>query len=141
MKLYYAKLNQDAHAPTRAYATDAGWDIRSREYASVEPGQAHSFNIGLAVWLDRKGYYLRAAGRSGLASKHGIAVMGGVIDASYRGPISILLVNHGARSWNVEPGMKIAQLIPELIVEVAEAVEAEIETTARGSNGFGSTGA
>lgn len=140
LKLRYHRFEPDAYKPTKGHKGDAGWDVRSREYVSIGPGKAHKFDLGLAAWLADDGYYLRGAERSGLADNFKISLLGGVIDAPYRGRIKIVLANLGERTWHVEPGMKIAQLIPERIVDCDEAEEAEIEETSRGDNGFGSTG-
>jgi dUTP pyrophosphatase len=80
--------------------------------------------------------------RSGLARDHGITCVNspGTIDADYRGPVTILLINHGAEPVTIEPGHRIAQLVIAPVIQ-AELVETdELSDTTRGSGGFGSTG-
>ena len=85
-------------------------------------------------------YRARIAPRSGLAVRHGIDVAAGVVDEDYRGPLGVVLVNHGELPFEVQVGDRIAQLILELIdVPVVQEV-ASLDATNRGSNGFGSTG-
>lgn len=81
-----------------------------------------------------------AAPRSGLAWKHSIDVGAGVIDADYRGSVGVILFNHSDVDFKVEPGDRIAQLIIERVMmpEVVEVLD--LDSTARGDGGFGSTG-
>lgn len=84
--------------------------------------------------------FVDAAPRSGLAWKHSIDVGAGVIDADYRGPVGIILFNHSDEDFEVKKGDRIAQLIMERIM-TPDAVEVEdLDATARGEGGFGSTG-
>jgi dUTP pyrophosphatase len=86
------------------------------------------------------GFYGRVAPRSGLAVRHGIDVLAGVIDSDYRGEILCALVNHGQEPFEVEPGARVAQLVVEAIATPEPAWTEELEETARGAGGFGSTG-
>ena len=87
-----------------------------------------------------KGYFLRCAPRSGLASKSGIDVLAGVIDPDYTGEIMCILQNNGDKAFKVNHGDKICQMIllayttPDIVVVDA------LDNTGRGENGFGSTG-
>jgi dUTP pyrophosphatase len=92
-----------------------------------------------------EGYYGRIAPRSGLALKQGIDVLGGVIDASYRGEIGVILVNTTAKGdelqiTHIKKGDKIAQLIIEKCHQVEWEEVKELAETDRGAGGFGSTG-
>ena len=82
----------------------------------------------------------RVAPRSGLASKHSIATGAGVIDADYRGPVKVLLFNHGEADFEVKEGDRIAQLVLERIFTPDVVEVAELDATVRGAGGFGSTG-
>ena len=94
---------------------------------------------GLAVAIP-EGYYGRVAPRSGLATKQGLNVLAGVIDADYRGEIGCLLHNTGTETVELPAQSKICQLIIEKII-TPEAVWADdLSNTERGSGGFGSTG-
>jgi dUTP pyrophosphatase len=86
------------------------------------------------------GCYGRLADRSGLANNNGLTILGGVVDASYRGEIQIILQNHGGGPFQVKRGMRIAQLILER-AETPDIEEVdELTKTSRGEGGFGSTG-
>ena len=80
--------------------------------------------------------------RSGLAAKHGVTCLNapGTIDADYRGPVGVILINLGADAFTVTHGERIAQMIvaPAVQGELVDVVE--ISETARGAGGFGSTG-
>ena len=88
------------------------------------------------------GYEAQVRPRSGLAVKFGVTVLNapGTIDADYRGEVKVLLVNHGADPFTVEPGMRIAQLVVSPVTPVAWAEVASLDDTARGTGGFGHTG-
>ena len=78
--------------------------------------------------------------KSGLAAKAGLKTMGGVIDASYRGELKVIIANQGSEVYRIEEGAKIAQLLIQK-VELPEVVEvADLDATVRGEGGFGSTG-
>ena len=87
-----------------------------------------------------KNCYGRVAPRSGLASKHSIHVGAGVIDSDYRGAVSVLLFNLSGEPFVVKTGDRVAQLIVERICIPAVIVVDDLEDTARGTGGFGSTG-
>jgi dUTP pyrophosphatase len=86
------------------------------------------------------GTYGRVAPRSGLANKHGIDTMAGVIDADYRGPVGVILANLSDVDFEVKVGDRIAQLIVEKIVMPDVVVVQKLEESVRGAGGFGSTG-
>jgi len=117
----------------------AGLDLYVLEDLTIPPGARTLGRTGLAVAIP-EGYYGRVAPRSGLASKHGLDVLAGVIDADYRGEIGCLLYNAGNETIQLPAQSKICQLIIEKII-TPEAVWADdISDTERGSGGFGSTG-
>jgi dUTP pyrophosphatase len=138
----FSLLSEAAEAPARAHPGDAGFDLRAIEAARLEPGQRASVGTGVAVEIPDGSAGL-VLPRSGLAARHGISVVNapGLIDAGYRGEIRVLLLNTDrTETFEIEPGDRIAQLV---IVEVSdqEPVEAaSLEESARGGDGFGSTG-
>jgi dUTP pyrophosphatase len=142
VNLPVAKLHQDATLPTRAHEGDAGLDLYACEAAHIGPGERWSVGTGVAVEIP-EGHAGLVLPRSGLAKKHGIALVNapGLIDAGYRGELRVLLLNTDpAETFKVEPGDRIAQLV---IVPIALAEPVETETlaeTARGDGGFGSSG-
>lgn len=142
MNLPVAKLREDATLPTRAHEGDAGLDLYACEAAHIGPGERWSVGTGVAVEIP-DGHAGLVLPRSGLAKKHGIALVNapGLIDSGYRGELRVLLLNTDpAETFKVEPGDRIAQL---MIVPIALAEPVETETlaeTARGDGGFGSSG-
>lgn len=108
----------------------------------LAPGDRVLVPTGLSISLP-EGLEAQIRPRSGLALKHGISVLNapGTIDCDYRGEIGVLLVNHGREPFAVNRGDRIAQLVITPVI-IAELVEAEsLDESARGSGGFGSTGA
>ena len=142
MELPVAKLKDDAVLPSRAHGGDAGLDLHACEAAHIGPGERWSVGTGIAVEIPA-GHAGLVLPRSGLAKKHGIALVNapGLIDSGYRGEVRVLLLNTDpAEIFRVAPGDRIAQLV---IVPIALAtpVEAKALTdSARGDGGFGSSG-
>ena len=88
------------------------------------------------------GYEIQVRPRSGLALKHGISVPNtpGTIDSDYRGELKVILINHGAEPFAVARGDRVAQLVLAPVTRAAWEVVEELDDTARGAGGFGSTG-
>lgn len=133
---------EDGAALTKAHPDDAGWDISALGYTKLFP-EAHKL-IRTGVYLDiPPGWYVQVVPRSGLASNHGITVLNspGIVDAGYQGEILVNLINHGRTAYSIEPGDRIAQLIPTRLERI-DLQPAESYTTAseRGTGGHGSTG-
>lgn len=130
-----------ATLPTFAHAGDAGLDLFAAESTRVEPGEAQLVRTGIAIELP-SGTEAQIRPRSGLALKHCVTVLNspGTIDEGYRGEVGVILINHGKQSFEVTPGMRIAQLVVKPVLNVrVEAVD-ELSETGRGQSGFGSTG-
>ena len=138
-RLKFKKLDDRATLPSRGSELSAGLDLYSIEDITIGPKQRTIAKTGLAVAIP-PGHYGRIAPRSGLAMKHGLDVLSGVIDSDYRGEIGCLLYNTGDEPIHLPAQTKMCQLIIEKI-EVPTAVWAdELTDTARGRGGFGSTG-
>ena len=137
------KLDSRAKLPTYGSADAAGADIYALTDGpvTIAPGQTVLIHTGLAFAIPR-GYVGLVHARSGLATKQGLAPANkvGVIDADYRGELMVALHNHGQESRVVNSGDRIAQMVitPYLTARF-ETVE-ELDDTARGVRGFGSTG-
>jgi dUTP pyrophosphatase len=86
------------------------------------------------------GFYGRVAPRSGLATRHGLDVLAGVIDSDYRGEILCALINHGDELIEIKAGMRVAQLLIEAIATPEPCWSEDLNETTRGEGGFGSTG-
>jgi dUTP pyrophosphatase len=144
LNLPFRKLHHDAAVPARAHAGDAGYDLSSAESATLAPGERSLIGTGVAVAIP-EGYAGLVLPRSGLAVRHGISLVNapGLIDSGYRGEIRVPLINHDRQeAFEVEPGMRIAQL---LLVRAAEASFVAVENLeesadGRGEEGFGSSG-
>jgi dUTP diphosphatase len=137
--LNFKQLDPRAVLPTRGSSSAAGLDLYSIEDVSLAPIERRLVRTGLAVAIP-EGFYGRVAPRSGLATKSGIDVLAGVIDADYRGEIRCLLINVGNEVVILPEKSKICQLIVEKIVTPTPRWSDDLEQTERGSGGFGSTG-
>src|ERR1041384_7602425 len=142
MELPVTKLNDAAVLPTRAHTGDAGLDLYACEAAHIGPGERWGVGTGVAVEIP-DGHAGLVLPRSGLAKKHGIALVNspGLIDSGYRGEIRVLLLNTDpAETFRVGVGDRIAQLVIAPIA-LAEPIEAEgLAESSRGDGGFGSSG-
>ncbi|MCB1652124.1 MAG: dUTP diphosphatase [Alphaproteobacteria bacterium] len=129
--------------PSYATAQSAGMDLSAALEEAIELGAGERALVptGLAIALP-EGYEAQIRPRSGLAIKHGVTVLNtpGTIDADYRGEIKVILINHGKEPFTIERGMRIAQMVVERFEHVAWEVVKDLDETARGDGGFGSTG-
>lgn len=141
MQLKIKRLSPSAVIPQYAHPGDAGLDLVSVETKTIAPGESQLIRTGIALDLP-PGTEAQVRPRSGLALKHQITVLNtpGTIDEGYRGEVCVILINHGTQTFQVEPGMRIAQMVIASFISVTvEAVEM-LDDTARGAGGFGSTG-
>jgi dUTP pyrophosphatase len=137
--LRFKQLDARAVLPGRGSSFAAGLDICSIEDLIIEPHQRAAARTGLAVAIPH-GFYGRVAPRSGLAVKHGLDVLAGVIDSDYRGELCCILYNTGDTAITLAAGSKICQLIIEQIITPNAKWVVDLDETARGAGGFGSTG-
>ena len=139
----------DRSVPLPDYQTAgaAGADVRANLGAAdrragllLRPGARALVPTGLRLAIP-KGFEVQVRARSGLALRHGLALVNapGTIDSDYRGPLGVLVVNLGAAPFTVTHGMRIAQLVVAPVVR-ADFGLADLDDTARGAGGFGSTG-
>ena len=125
-------------APVKGSTEAAGWDLYAAEDVTIPVGKRQLVNSGLRIRVPA-GTYGRIAPRSGLALK-GIDVGAGVIDRDYTGVVKILLHNTSDSDFKVTSGDRIAQLLFEKIANPNIKIVEALESTDRGSGGFGSTG-
>ena len=137
--LRFKQLDPRAILPKRGSALAAGLDVCSIDDLNIQPKQRVMARTGLAVAIP-EGFYGRVAPRSGLAAKNGLDVLAGVIDSDYRGEVCCLLYNTGDEPINLPAGSKICQLIVEQIITPEAEWAVDLDETARGAGGFGSTG-
>jgi len=125
------------------YATHgaAGMDVVSAENVEIAPGGRHAVATGLSVAIPH-GYEIQVRPRSGLALKHGITVPNtpGTIDSDYRGELKVILINHGTEPFAILRGDRVAQLVLAPVTRAGWIEVPELDETARGEGGFGSTG-
>lgn len=132
----------DDLAPRKAHFDDAGYDLRSREELTIQPGQRVLVKTGLFLELPHS-YEAQVRPRSGLAYKHGITVVNspGTVDAGYRGEVGVILLNTDrTESFEIKRGERIAQMVIQKLPEVELVPADDLTASLRGEGGFGSTG-
>lgn len=135
------KLDPGVEPPSYAHEGDAGLDIRSAEELTLEPGERAVVSTGFAMALP-EGYAAFVQPRSGLAARSGISIVNtpGLIDCHYRGEVKVILVNLGDEPFQVRRGDRIAQMVVQGVEPADVELVEELDETARGEGGFGSTG-
>lgn len=145
VEIAITRLPHNADLPLPAYETaqSAGMDLAAaiETPVTLAPGERAMVPTGLAIALPA-GYEAQVRPRSGLAAKNGVTVLNtpGTVDADYRGEVKVILINLGDDAFEIDRGMRIAQMV---IAPVTQASFAEVDAlpeTARGTGGFGSTG-
>ena len=137
--LQVKRLTESSKLPYRGSEFSAGYDLYASESVVVKSKDRALVPTGIAISVP-PGTYGRIAPRSGLAVKHGIDVGAGVIDEDFRSEIKVLLMNHGDADYKINIGDRIVQLIIEKISSPEVKEINELDYTARGNGGFGSTG-
>ena len=134
-------LTETAKLPDKANFFDAGLDLYcdEKEVVTLAPGERRKFSIGIAMAIP-KGFVGLIWPRSGRADKEGLDTMAGVVDATYRGEVKVLLINHSDEHQVYSPGDKIAQMLIQRIDDFTPVVYNDLDETSRGENGFGSSG-
>lgn len=149
------KINPGSYLPTRAHATDAGLDLYSMEDKTLYPSGwttldpitnieyplpfCATFDTGVHIAFE-PGTYGKIESKSGLNVKHSVVSCGGVVDEGYTGSIAVKLYNLGTEPYTVHKGDKIAQLVIMPYFAPKLELVSVLDDTARGDNGFGSTG-
>jgi dUTP pyrophosphatase len=143
IEIVVKRLEHGAGLPLPCYATTgaAGLDVVAAEEVTLAPGARHAVATGFSVAIP-EGYEIQVRPRSGLALKHGITCLNtpGTIDSDYRGEVKVILANLGTEPFEVRRGERIAQLVPAPVQRALFAEVADLDETARGAHGFGSTG-
>ena len=137
------RLSDNVSLPKYETEGSSGMDLAANinEKIEIKPGTSSIIPTGISVSIP-KNFEIQIRPRSGLAAKNQISVLNtpGTIDADYRGEIKVILINLGAKSFMIENGTRIAQMV---LCPIAKAKLKEVkvlESTKRGSGGFGSTG-
>ncbi len=142
MEVLITRLDPDVPLPSYARQDDAGADLVCAEDVDLAPGQRAVVGTGIAIALPA-GYAAFVHPRSGLAARHGVTLVNapGTIDAGYRGEIRVVLLNTDpATPVSFRRGDRIAQLVVQRVERAAFREVAALPDSARGDNGFGSTG-
>ena len=142
-KILIKRLSKEVSFPKYETSGSSGMDLAANIDASIDlvPGKSVIVPTGLAVALPR-GFEIQIRPRSGLAAKKNISVLNtpGTIDADYRGEIKVILINLGDQKFTIEKGLRIAQMVVCPVVKAQLEEVNELNDTARGEDGFGSTG-
>lgn len=143
MEVKVKKLRDNAMLP--AYQTEqaAAMDVHACLDAPMvlQPLERAMVPTGLAFEIP-EGYEMQIRARSGLSIKHGITMVNGIgtIDADYRGELNVLVINLGQEAFEIEPDMRIAQLLVNKYEKISWQITEDLSETDRGTRGFGSTG-
>jgi dUTP pyrophosphatase len=141
IKILEEKLG--SKVPEYATAQSAGVDVRAaiEEDLILKTGEVKIVPTGIAFAIPQ-GYEAQVRPRSGLAAKHGVTVLNtpGTIDSDYRGEVKVILINHGKEDFTITNGMRIAQVIFARHEQANFELSEDLDDTARGTGGFGSTG-
>lgn len=130
---------QGGTLPEYASAGSAGADLRASEGVVIGPGERAAVPTGLRLQIPA-GQVGLVWPRSGLALRHGIDTLAGVIDSDYRGELLVVLVNHGREPVAIARGDRVAQLLLQRVERALFLSGASLGDTGRGQGGFGSTG-
>ena len=143
-KIQIKKLSNSVLIPKYETEGSSGMDIAAHitDNIIINPGDKALVSTGFSMAIPR-GYEIQIRPRSGLAAKKNITVLNtpGTIDADYRGEIKVILINLGKEKFVIENGDRIAQMVVCPVVQASLVEVKELSDTARGSGGFGSTGA
>lgn len=138
-------LPEGAGLPLPRYMSEgaAGCDLLAAvsEDVTLAPGERALISAGFRMALPQ-GYEAQIRPRSGLALEHGVTILNapGTIDADYRGPVAVILINHGSTPFRIRRGERIAQMIIAPVERARFERPESLEPTERGAGGFGSTG-
>ncbi len=143
-RVAFKRLDPRASIPSYQTEHAAGMDLAAflpEGDIELKPADRALIPTGLAMAL-QPGWEAQVRPRSGLASRHGITLPNapGTIDADYRGPVMVPLINLGTEPFTITDSMRIAQMVIAPVARAAIEVVDELDDTARGEGGFGSTG-
>ena len=144
VKAVSPRIGRDIPAPFYASQGAAAMDLHAcvDQPVVIPAGQRRTIPTGIAIGLPSADYVALVFARSGLGIKHGVAPANcvGVIDSDYRGEIMVGLQNSGDTDYVIQPADRIAQLMITPVIQAEITLVDELDRTARGAGGFGSTG-
>ena len=144
-EIFFKSLNnaKDLYQIEKATDGSAGFDLLAAIDTNIliNPGLSELIPCGFSIQMPR-GIEAQVSPTSGIALKNSVTVLNspGTIDSDYRGEIAVILINHGKKVYNVERGMRIAQLVFVQLPDIKLIESSALDETKRGSGGFGSTG-
>ncbi|MBI2140565.1 dUTP diphosphatase [Candidatus Woesearchaeota archaeon] len=133
------RLREDALLPRYAHEGDAGMDLCSADELRLDPGEQKAVATGISCEIPI-GYAGLIWDRSGIAANHAVHTLAGVVDATYRGEIKVVMINSGKKAFEIEKGMRVAQMLIQPVESAVIRETEELPSTKRGEGGFGSTG-
>ncbi|WP_258881314.1 dUTP diphosphatase [Paenibacillus sp. sptzw28] len=135
--------NEDMQLPRKMSELAAGFDVHAAvdEPVTLSPGERKLIPTGFSMAMPAE-LEAQIRPRSGLAFKHGITCLNspGTIDADYRGEVKVLLINLGQEPFTIERGERIAQMLFQVVPQIAISEVDQLPDTVRGAGGFGHTG-
>jgi dUTP pyrophosphatase len=144
VKLLSPLIGNEIPMPGYSTTGSAGLDLRAciEESITIEPGETVLIATGLSIYIEDPNLAALILPRSGLGHKHGIVLgnLVGLIDSDYQGELMISCWNRGSKSFTIEQGDRIAQLVLVPVIQAAFKLVSEFIETERGSGGFGSSG-
>jgi dUTP pyrophosphatase len=144
LKILDSRLGVEFPLPQYETKGSAGLDLRAclQEPLEIEPTEVKLISTGIAIHLQDSSLAATVLPRSGLGHNHGIVLgnLVGLIDSDYQGPLMISCWNRGKKTYTIQPGERIAQLIILPILKAQFQLVSDFVETDRGNNGFGSTG-
>jgi dUTP pyrophosphatase len=139
LKIYCKTLSESARLPKYGRDGDAGLDLYANQSVVLDPNSRQLIKTGIVMAIP-KGYVGLIWDRGGMAVKHGITTVAGVVDSNYRGEVGVVLLNTTSEPYMITAGDRIAQmLIQPVVTAVLDQVE-ELDETNRGAGAYGSSG-
>jgi len=139
MKIKIKRIDKEIELPRYSRKGDAALDIRSAEDCTIKPLERKIVKSGVALELP-EGYAGLVWDRGGIAAKHGIHTMAGVLDSNYRGELMIVLKNLSEKDFEIKKGDRIAQLLIQPVIKADVEEVDELSESNRGDKGFSSSG-
>lgn len=141
VELKISRLDKSIDMPFYAYEHDAAFDLRSSHDELIKTGEKKIIKTGIKMAIP-EGFVGLIWDRSGLAAKHSLHCLAGVIDSGYRGEVGVVMINLGNEDFQIEKNTRIAQMLIQPIVNanIKEVDEQELDNSKRGEGGFGSSG-
>ena len=139
IRVNFLKLSKNVESPEYALNSDVGFDLKAFEDASLYPLEQKNVRTGIVLEIP-KGYVGLVRDRAGIVQKMNVHTVAGTFDSGFRGEISIMLVNMGEKTVEIEKGMRIAQIILIPVVKAKLIERDRLSSTVRGNRSFGSTG-